>query len=102
MGKMRTYFVGKLFDINYRMATHEGDAKRRLASEAVKILLLPSSEVPESYRIQFLKLRALIEDSLQKAPIKGLTHRNLGHIHNSTAVKYIKLLLAIQGDLHNE
>jgi len=48
---MRNYFIGKLFDINYRMAIHEGNANRRLASEAIKILLLPSNEVPDLYRM---------------------------------------------------
>jgi hypothetical protein len=54
---MRGYFAGELFDINYRMAIHEGDANRRLASEAIRILLLPTDEVPSKYRKQFKKLR---------------------------------------------
>ena len=35
---MKNYFYSKLFDINYRIAIHEGNANQRLASEAPKIL----------------------------------------------------------------
>ncbi|MGB8952563.1 MAG: hypothetical protein WCC06_07840 [Candidatus Aminicenantales bacterium] len=96
MGKMKTYFAGKLFDINYRMAIHEGDANRRLASEAIKILLLPLDEVPSRYRKQFDKLRRLIEETIKDLPAPGLTPTRLRGIYNSTAAKYIKLLLDIQ------
>ena len=38
---MKQYYLGKLSDLNFRMAIHEGDANRRLASEIDKILLMP-------------------------------------------------------------
>ena len=103
MDKMRThYFISKLFDINYRMAIHEGDANRRLASEAVKILLLSSSEVPERHKNEFNKLRQLIEETIKGLSVPGLTPTKLKSIRNSTASKYIKLLIDIYDDLSNE
>jgi len=99
---MKTYFIGKLFDINYRVATHEGDANRRLASEAVKILLLPSNEVPDMYKSEFEKLKQLTEETIKTPPESGLTPTRLRGIRNSTAAKYIKLLIDIQEHLRNE
>ena len=95
MGKMKAYLMEKLFDINYRMAIHEGNANQRLASEAGKILLLPSSEVPERYKNEFNKLRQLIEETIRNLLAPGLTPTKLGNIRNSTASKYIKLLIDI-------
>ena len=99
---MKRYFIGKLSEINYRMAIHEGNANRRLASEAIKILLLASSEVPEYYKSEFNKLRNLIEKTIKNLSSPGLTPIRLGNIHNSTAAKYIKLLIDIQIDIDNE
>ena len=96
MGKMKIYFISKLSEINYRMSVHEGTANRRLASEAIKILLLPPNEVPEYRKNEFNKLRKLIEDTIKNLSTPGLTPTKLGNIHNSTAVKYIKLLIDIQ------
>jgi hypothetical protein len=102
MGKMKSYFTGKLFDINYRLATHEGDANRRLASESVRILLLPTNEVPERHRSEFNKLRRLIENTLKHLPSGGLTPSSIRSIRNSTAAKFIKLLIQIESELHEE
>ena len=100
---MKTYFKQKLSDINYRMAVHEGDANRRLASEAIKIRLLPESEVPEKYKGEFNKLRHLINETLKSLPASGLTPSRIRGIrNNSTASKYVKLLFDIQSDLDNE
>jgi len=99
---MKTYFAGKLFDINYRMATHEGDANRRLASEAIMILLLPLDEVPSQYRKQFDRLRRLIEETIKDLPAPGLTAIKLRGIYNITAAKYVKLLLDIQYAVSDE
>jgi hypothetical protein len=68
---MKSYFLAKLSDINYRMAIHEGNANQRLASECGKILLLPPSEVPSSYKSDFLKLRTLIVDTLKGRSTPG-------------------------------
>jgi len=84
------------------MATHEGDANRRLASEAVKILILPSNEVPCSYRKEFSKLRKLVEDTIRDLSSPGLTPTRLRGIGNRTAAKYIKLLIDIEESLRNE
>lgn len=83
------------------MATHEGDANRRLASEAVKIILLPSDEVPCSYRKEFLKLRKLAEDTVRDLSSPGLTPIRIKGIRNRTAVKYIKLLINIEESLRD-
>jgi hypothetical protein len=96
---MRNYFIGKLSSINFRMATHEGDANRRLASEAYKILLLPESEVPSKYEKQFAELIQLIHLTIARLPEKGLIPIKLGRIQNRTAVKYIKLLYIIMEDM---
>jgi len=103
MDKMRIhYFTSKLFEINYRMAIHEGDANRRLASEAAKILILPPSEVPEQYKNEFDKLMRLIGETLKGLSAPGLTPTKLKKIRNSTASKYIKLLIDIYYDLSDE
>jgi hypothetical protein len=96
MGSMKTYFLGKLFDINYRIATHEGDANRRLASQAVRILFLPPDEVPDRYSAEFNKLKGVIEETFKSLPAPGLTPSRLRNIRNDTAARYIKLPLDIQ------
>ncbi len=102
MGDMKRYFREKLYDINYRMTVHVGDANRRLASESTKIFLLPKSEVPEKYKGEFNKLRHLIEETQKSSYAPGLTPTKIEGIRNSTASKYIKLLFYIQSDLDNE
>lgn len=99
---MKSYFLEKLFSINYRMATHEGDANRRLASQAVKILLLPSSKVPHSYKKEFSKLRKLVKDTIRDLSSPGLTPTRIRGIRNRTAAKYIKLLIDIEESLRDE
>ena len=84
------------------MAIHEGDANRRLASEAQKLLLLPPNEVPEHYKSEFDKLRQLIEETIRNLSAPGLIPIKLGKIRNSTASKYIKLLIDIQDYLCRE
>ena len=81
------------------MAIHEGDANRRLASEAYKILLLSKSEVPLKYKKQFSELVYLIELTIGRLPAKGLTPIKLGRIQNRTATKYIKLLYVMLEDI---
>lgn len=81
------------------MATHEGDANRRLASEAYNILLLPETEVPAQYAKQFEKLIELIKLTIARLPEKGLTPVKLARIQNRSAVKYIKLLYVIMEEM---
>lgn len=102
MGVMRHYFFGKLSIINYNMAIHEGDANRRLASQAVKILMLPASEVPDKFKNQYDDLICLIEATIKKLPAPGLTPVRLDKIQNRTAAKYLKLLFEIEDEIKDE
>ena len=102
MGSMKNYFIGKLFDINYRIATHEGDANSRLASQAVRILFLSPDEVPSRYSAEFNKLKDIIEETVKSLPVPGLTPSKLSKIRNDTAARYIKLLLDIQYSMDDE
>lgn len=81
------------------MAIHEGDANRRLASEAIKILLLPRSEVPEKYKKTFHELVILIESTIKNLPANGLRPTKLNRLQNRTAAKYIQLLFTIENEL---
>lgn len=94
---MSHYFLGKLSIINYRMAIHEGNANRRLASQAVEILykLFPS-EVPKEYLKRFDELIIKIEKTLDNIPQPGIHPMRIEGIRNSTASKYIKLLIEIE------
>lgn len=91
-------FLGKLGIINYDMATHEGDANTRLASQTSEILRLVKSNVPEKYKTQFNKLIELLEKTVEKLPGLMIPIRVNG-IYNKTAVKYIKLLWEIEDEL---
>jgi hypothetical protein len=99
---MKNYFLSKLFDINYRMAIHEGNANQRLASQSVKILFqLHSNEVPDKYKKDFDELKILINRTLEVLPQPGLIPIRIKGIKNSTATKYIKLLFDIREYLEN-
>lgn len=91
---MKGYY--KLPIINYRIATHEGYAVRRLASQANELLPMPVELVPDERKTQFVKLKKLIEGELDNLPRGVMVPVRLGNIRNSTAVKYIKLLLEIE------
>ena len=99
---MRNYFIAKLSGINRRIAIHEGNANKRLASEAAKILLLPASEVPTKYKKEFLQLRQLIDVTLKKMVATGLTPAKLGQIQNKSAAKYIEMLLLIEDGMGDD
>jgi len=93
---MKGYY--KLPIINYRIATHEGTASRRLASQANELLPMPIESVPDKCRKEFAKLKNLIEKTLDDLPKNNglMVPVRLANIHNSTAVKYIKLLIEIE------
>jgi len=99
---MKQYFLEKLFDINYQMAIHEGNASRRLASKATKILLLSPDEVSSLYREEFLKLHDIIKHTFKDLSAPGLTPIRLQGVGDRTAVKYIKMLLDIEYSLRDE
>ena len=97
-----SYFKGKLFDINYAIAIHEGTAKRRLASVATKISFqLSEAEVPQHFQKEFCGLRSLIRNS-QKNSLTRRSLKTFSSIHNVTAAKYIKMLLDMQYFLQEE
>jgi hypothetical protein len=99
---MKNYFYSKLSDINYRIATHEGNANQRFASEATKILvqLAPNySLVSEKYRDEFNKLIIAIKNTLSNS--EGRIPSRIKSIQNRTAVKYIKLLIDIEESLRD-
>ncbi|PIP60217.1 hypothetical protein COX00_04120 [Candidatus Uhrbacteria bacterium CG22_combo_CG10-13_8_21_14_all_47_17] len=93
---MKGYY--KLPTINYRIATHEGTASRRLASQANELLPMPIESVPDECKKDFTNLKRLIEETLNNLPRNSglMVPVRLANIHNSTAVKYIKLLMEIE------
>ena len=95
MGRFRQLLIEKLGVINYKMAIHPGTAKQRLASECRSILLLPEEEIPEQYVKEFCALKEMIKEELSHYP-KGLPLANFVGKRQSTAVKYIDLLLRIE------
>lgn len=90
---MKNYTYSKLFEINYNMQLHEGNANRRFCSQGAKILfqILPSN-IPEEVAgsklfIQMLKdLEETFKNTEGRIPIR------LKGRKNSTVSKYIKLL----------
>lgn len=80
------------------MATHEGDANTRLASQTGEILRLVKSDVPKKYKSQFNELIVVLEKTVEKLPGLMIPVRVKG-IYNKTAVKYIKLLWEIEDEL---
>ncbi len=100
---MKNYFFSKLSGINYRIATHEGNANRRLASAAPEILFqLHEPYVPEKYKKDFKKLVSIIEKTAKSLPEGVMTPIRIEGIRNRTAAKYIQLLLDIQNHLDVE
>ena len=99
---MSSYFIGKLSEINYRIAIHEGNANQRLASEAGKLILLYPSEIPEVYRNDFIEFREILNETIQGLPSSGLIPTRIKGIRNRTAAKYIKLLIDIEEYIKNE
>ena len=81
---------------------HEGNANQRLASEAVKIRLLPSNEVPDLFKNEFNRLLTIIDDTINNLSAPGLRPTRLGSIRNKTAIKYIKLLMDIEEALQQD
>ena len=98
----KSYLLEKLSDINLRMATHEGDANQRLASEAQKIILLPQNKIPTQYKNEFENLLGLAKTTVKKLPSPLMLPSKIRGIQNKTAVKYIKLLIDIEKELEFE
>lgn len=101
IGRVNRYFLSKLFEINYRMSIHEGDANHRLASEAENIVVFPSEDVPNEHRLAFEELKKLLNATLSDLPFP-FSPSKIRNIRNVTAAKYIKLLIAIEQSLRNE
>ncbi len=99
--KILDYYLGKLAQINYRIATHPESANTRLASQAYQILVIAPLQVPAKYKREFTSLIKLVDESCIDAQKlgKGLQPYKLNGIRNSNAAKYIKLLIDIEYDL---
>jgi hypothetical protein len=95
---MKGYLLEKLSDINFRIATHEGDAMKRLSSESHRIQLLPEHYIPIKYKKEFNELLNKIENTVISAEgrvpirIKGINS-------HKKAVQYIQLLINIEDQL---
>jgi len=100
---LKHYFVGKLSAINYRIAVHEGNANKRLASEAPEILyklgISFKGSIPKNREKEFSKFISLIERTIINA--QGRIPVRIGNIKNKTAAKYIKLLIDIREELRH-
>ncbi len=92
----KDYFISILILVNHNLAVHEGDANRRLASEATNILRIDQKIVPSQYLIDFIKLRELIKEKLAGITFSDREPYKIDGIRKTTAVKYIKLLWQIQ------
>ena len=100
---MKNYFLSKLFNINYKIAIHEGNANCRLASKAPEILFQLTTGrnfVPKKYTKNFNKLIDLIDQILQHSG--GRLPVRIDGIQNKTASKYIKLLIDIEKSLEQK
>lgn len=95
MSKGQTFVLEKISKINYRIATHEGCANERLASQASKLFVIPTELIPPNYREGFSELIERMERTVQDLPGLMVPVRVKG-IYNKTAVKYIKLLIEIE------
>ena len=95
---MLDYYLGKLAQINYKIAIHPESANIRLTNQAGKILVISPSIIPGPYKEQFITLTQLIDESYKNAERlgKGLHPYKLKGIYNKTASNYIKLLLDIE------
>lgn len=94
---MNDYFFKKLSIINYKMAIHEGNANRRLASQSVEILhKLFLSEVPGKFKKEFNELINLIDKTLSKIQQPGVYPVKIDGIKNKKAANYIKMLIEIE------
>ena len=101
MAQINRYFLSKLCEINYRMSVHEGDANRRLASEAENIVLFPAADVPMRFRKSFEEMKKTLNDALADVRFP-FTLSKIQSIRNSTAAKYLKLLIDIQDSLSGD
>jgi hypothetical protein len=84
------------------MAIHPGDANRRLASEISAIMKIPPYALPAKYQRGFNQLQQLIEETVRRLPEPELRPTHLGRIQNRTAVRFIKMLIALEYDLKND
>ncbi|MBC8525409.1 MAG: hypothetical protein ISS28_06460 [Candidatus Cloacimonetes bacterium] len=97
---MKQYFIEKISDINYRISVNEGNANRRLSSEAYKILLLPDRVLPNNLQSKLKVLKTKIRLKIKNTP-DGLIPIKIGNIQNRTAVKYIKMLIDFEEYVKN-
>ena len=90
------YIFTGLTLINRKIAVHEGDANRRLASESTSIVRIDERIIPSQYQKEFEKLIATIKKTLAVSSFSDREPYRIEGIRNATAVKYIKLLWEIE------
>lgn len=96
------YFFSKLFNINYLISIHEGNANRRLASMTPQILfqLAPYRKmIPNQYKEIFNKLLDLTDITLKESD--GRLPVRMKGIQNRTAAMYIKALIDAERSLED-
>ena len=96
----KQYFLSKLSHLNYSVATHPGDAKSRLGSQATYLFLISIDVIPEHFKKDFNVLIKLIKDENQINSV-GMGIRFLGK-KNTSIVKFIKLLIDIENEIRDE
>jgi|SaaInlStandDraft_4_1057021.scaffolds.fasta_scaffold220103_1 hypothetical protein len=94
--------LGKISLINYRIATHKGDAIRRLGNQVHILTIIPADLIPKEYRKENQALKKLVDIEMGGLGNNFISTSKVGNIHNSTAIKYIKLLISIEDKLSNE
>lgn len=96
----KQYFLGKLSHLNYTVSIHPGDAKSRLGSQALNVLLISVDVIPEYYKKDYKMLIKLIKDENSTKP-DGMGFSFQGK-RNTTIAKFIKLLIDIEFQIRAE
>jgi len=99
------YTSSKLYDITYRLTTHEGDARARLASVLDKLYVVQATmgdNIPQNIKADFEWAMKHVERGRTKyLRNSGLKEVTLPNIKNVTAVKIIKKILKVQDDIES-
>lgn len=94
----KTYFLGKLSDINLRMQEHPGDAKRRLASESLNINRLESGILREDHQKELNNIKERLMKGIQPHT-SGTIPTHIKGMSNSAAAEIIAKLKLFESEL---